>query len=179
MVQPPQSKPSTDELWGRAYKVLVLWSIKRFRVSMQDAEDLVQEGMKQFIGAGGTADAGFKALLQAVGSRINGEHNNQSRNKASNAVRLTADGQLPDDRVGDHAEDRVVAVNWSRKAVGVLLDRVGGDDVLLAMVTHMADGTDAPAELAVALGVGPGDVYNARRRLNGHVTAVKASMEES
>lgn len=179
MAQPTKTRPAEPDPWGVAYKRLVLWSIKRFKISMQDAEDLVQEGMKQFIAAGGAADGDMDQLLRGVGSRINGVRNNQVRKKASINVRLTADGDLPDGEISRHAEDTIAAVEMSRKALDLLLERVQEDDLLFSVVAHISEGKEEPAELAVALGVDRKDVYNARRRLNGHVVAVKARMEES
>jgi hypothetical protein len=179
VAQPHRTNPADPDPWGIAYKRLVLWSIKRFGISSHDAEDLVQEGMKQFIAAGGTADGDLGQLLKGVGSRINGVRNNNVRKKASTAVRLTADGTLPDGEVSRHAEDQIAEVEMSRKALGLLIERVQDDDLLFAVVAHISEGKEEPADLAVALGVDRKDVYNARRRLNGHVVAVKARMEES
>ena len=66
-VAPPTPTGSAEaDSWGLAYKRLVLWSIKRFKLPLADAEDLVQEGISQFVAAGGTADGDFGQLLKGI-----------------------------------------------------------------------------------------------------------------
>lgn len=177
MAQTAAEQQQSDP-WRLAYRRLVGWAVKRRRLSPADAEDLVQEGIKQFIASGGKADGDFKGLLDGIGSRMNGVLIDQRRKKALTHVQPTSDGTLPE-LAGDHGENRVISEDCARKNVGALLERIEADKMLYDMVLHMADGIDTPSDLALALGVERDDVYNARRRLNGHATAVKASMEES
>jgi hypothetical protein len=52
------------------------------------------------------------------------------------------------------------------------------DDLVFGLISQAAEGVEAPADQAKALGRSVQDVYNARRRLKTHVEQLKASMEE-
>lgn len=174
-----QADRSDGFLWEQAYPRLVGWSVKRHRLGVEEAKEVVQEAIKQFLDAGGTADGDLRRLLEAVGSRINGVVINLHRKKVTKAVGVTEDGVVPE--VGDEGQavERVFSKDWASNAVGRLLERIGEDEVLTSMVMKMVEGIEAPSELAQALGVDVRVVYNARRRLAAHVAAVRTSMEDS
>ena len=71
----------------------------------------------------------------------------------------------------------MVADDIARKAVSALLDRVDGDDLVLAIVMQIADYVSDAAAQAKALGRDVREVYNARRRLKTHVEAIEKLME--
>lgn len=168
-----------DELWRLAFKKLVFWSMKKHRLNPADAEEVVQEAIRQFLAAGGTPDpADPKGLLLGVGSRVNGIAVDRRRKKASKAVTLTADGSAaePDDPPLD-PEQSIINDDVARKAVSALLDRAQGDDLVIGVVMQTAEGVEAAADQAKALQVDVGEVYNARRRLKDHVDAIKKLVE--
>lgn len=177
--QAKQAGPSEEELWRLAYRRLVLWTVKRHRLNAADAEEVVQEAIRQFLTAGGTAEGGLGELLKTLGSRINGIVVNRRRKKATSAILPTHDGLDPEQGDDGRVEEQLINNDWFRKAIGLLLERIEEDSMLLSMIMKMADGIRAPAQLAVELQVDVNDVYNANRRLGAHVAAVKASMEGS
>lgn len=167
-----------DELWKLAFKKLVLWTVKRHRMNPADAEQTVQEAIRLFLKAGGQVDpANPKALLDALGSNINGILVNRRRKKAERAVGLTDDGEAAELDDPPDAEQAVVDAVIARKAISTLLERVENDELATAVVMQTLDGVEDPAEQAMALGCAVREVYNARRRLKSHVEAVRQLME--
>ena len=167
-----------DELWQLAFKKLLVWTVKRHRMNAADAEETVQEAIRLFIKRGGKADpANPKALLEALGSNINGIAVNRRRKKAELAVALTSDGEPAELDDPPNVEQRIVNDDLTRRAVSTLLERVADDELATAIVMQMIDGVDEPAEQAMAIGRRIGEVYNARRRLKTHVEAVQKLME--
>lgn len=176
--EPTKGRTEDDALWKSASFRLVAWTARRHRLDAAEAEDTVQEAIQQFIRAGGAADpTDLEGLLASVGSRINGIINNKRRKKAHRAVGLTDDGAPAELDDPPDQEEMLADASFGRKAIGVLLERVEGDDLLSAMVMQMAEGVEEPADLAKVLGRKVHDVYNARRRLKAHVEAVKKIME--
>lgn len=170
--------PGADDPWLLVLRRLVPWSMRRHRLNAADAEEIVQEAVRQFLAAGGVVDASDpKGLLQAIGSRINGIAVDMRRKKALRAVGLTADGRLPEVEEPEPFEERELRDDTARRAVELLLERVGDDELVRSVVMQMADGVDSPADQAKALGRDIREVYNARRRLVTHVGAVQESME--
>lgn len=173
-----QDRLSETELWGSVYRRLLVWAIRSHGLNPADAEEVVQEAIRQFLTAGGATVDGAGSLLRGVGSRINGLIANRRRKKA---FILTSDGATPEPENGDEGrvEERLINDDWSRKATSLLLDRIDKDKILFSMIEKMADGLETPSELADALRLDAQDIYNARRRLNTHVAAVTAAMEDS
>src|SRR5262245_60704361 len=151
--------------------------MRRHRLPAADAEEVVQDAIRQFLEAGGIVDPGHpKDLLTALGSRINGLAVNIRRKKALLFVRPTRDGVLPDsESVG--GEERVINDMVAQSGMKLLLERVEDDELLSSMVSKIAEGVEDPSELANVLGRDVHEVYNARRRLNARVAAVKMIME--
>lgn len=169
---------SEDKLWQLAFSRLVPWTVKRHRMNPADAEETVQDAIRLFLKAGGQANpADPKALLDALGSRINGIAVNRRRKKAELAVRLTADGEAAELDDPPDVEQRMVDDQIARKAVSALLERIESDDVATAIVMQTMEGVEDPADQAKALGRGAQEVYKARRRLKSHVESVKQLME--
>lgn len=171
-----QDQLSENNLWGDVYKRLCVWVVKKHRLIPADAEEIVQEGIEQFLAAGGNIADTRPNLLRGVGSRCNGLINNRHRKKALKAICLTADGVDPDNDDGGQAEKRLINDNWEQKAMSLLLERIENDEVAFSVLSQMVDGLEKPAELAKALGLDVVVVNNARRRLNGHVAAIKAAI---
>jgi hypothetical protein len=169
--------PAADELWKLAFKRLVPWTMKTHRVDKADAEETVQEGIRQFLAAGGDADpAEPKALLQALGSRINGVMVDRRRKKAARAVALTADGSPAEAVDPGNFERELLDDDLVRKAVSALLERLEGDELATAVLMQMSEGVDDADTQAKALGRDVRDVYKARRRLKTHAEAVEKLM---
>ena len=165
------------KMWATAFKRLVCWAIRRHRLSLADAQEIVQEGIQQHLAVGGVADsADLKGLLRALGSRINGVAIDRRRKKALREDALIEDGSAAE-LVDLGSEQRVVTDDIARKAVSALLDRVEGDDLVLAVIMQIADDVEDPAAQAKALGRDVHEVYNARRRLKTHVEAIEKLME--
>lgn len=174
----PATGLTEDELWALAFKRLVPWAVKRHGLNPADAEEMVQDAIKQFLASGGVADpSNPQALLQALGSRINGLAVNRRRKKAERAFTLTADGEPAEPDDPPDPEQRIVGDDVARRAVSALFERVGNDEVVFWIVTQMSEGVDEPADHAKALGLDVREVYNARRRLKTHVEAIKKLME--
>lgn len=171
--------PAESELWASIFKRLVLWTIKRHRANLTDAEEVVQEAIRQFIEAGGGADpADPKALLGALGSRINGIVINHRRKKATRAIRLTADGSQAELDDPPDPNERIIDGDLANKAISALLERLGDDALATAVVMQTADGVEDPADQAKALGRDVREVYNARRRIKVQTDAVRKLMED-
>lgn len=165
------------ELWGLAFKRLVGWAIKKHRMNQADAEETVQGAIRLFLQAGGTADpAAPKALLEALGSNVNGIAVNRRRKKAELAVQLTTDGSAAELDEPHDLEQSIIDGQIARKAISTLLDRVEHDELATAIIVQTSDGVEDPAAQASALGRDIRDVYNARRRLKAHVEAVQKLM---
>lgn len=152
--------------------------MKRHRMGPDDAEETVQAAIQQFLAAGGVADpARPRELLHALGSRVNGIAVNHRRKRANQAIALTKDGDEPDAEDETTGEARLVRDDHARRTLAALVEDVRGDTLLAAMLHHMIDGIDEPAELARALAVDVREVYNARRRLKMRVEAVTKRTE--
>ncbi len=178
-----EAERKEQALWAQAFKRLVLWTVRRHRMNAADAEETVQEAVRQFFEAGGVVDANNpKALLDALGSRVNGIAVNRRRKKADGAVRLTAEGSAkeldaPSDSMPS-SEARVVDGDLARRAISTLLERVDGDDLAQSIVLQEVEGVEDAADQARALARDVADVYKARKRLRTHVLAVKELMEK-
>jgi hypothetical protein len=138
---------------------------------------VVQEAVLQYLAAGGSHDGGAAMLTAAIRSRINGITANLRRKKCLRAVTLAPHGSTLEYADPFEAEERIVGLDWTKKAFDVLLDRISGDNVVLAMVGHMANGVTDPSRLAGALGSDVRQVYNARRRLQTHVMSARKTLE--
>lgn len=158
-----------DELWKLAFKRLILWTMKAHRVNEADAEETVQEGIRQFLAAGGVADpADPEALLNTLRSRINGIMVNHRRKKAARAVTLTADGSPAEGVDPGDCEQDLLDKNLASKAVSALLERLDGNELATAVLMLMLDGVDDANAQANALGRDVKAVYGARRQLKDH-----------
>lgn len=174
----PANCVTESELWELAFKRLVPWAMKRHGLNLADAEETVQEAIRLFLASGGVADpTNPKALLDALGSGINGVAVNFRRKKARRAVTLTEDGEPAEPTDPPDPEARIENHDMARKAVSALHERVGHDELVFWLVTLMDEGINEPADQARALGRTIGEVYNARRRLKTHVESIKKLME--
>lgn len=161
-----------------AFKRLVPWTAKKHRMNAADAEETVQDAIRLFLKRGGQADpTDPKALLEALGSNINGIAVNRRRKKAELAVSLTEDGEPAEVAGAENLEQRSIDDQIARKAISTLLERVDGDELASAIVMLTSDGVEEPADQAEALGRPVQEVYNARRRLKPHVEAIRQLME--
>ena len=157
-------------------RYLVRWTARRFLLTRADAEEVAHEAIRQFIDVGATMGDEPGSVADALRSRVNGIAINRRRKKAHRAVCLSIDPMSLDMPDPHDPEDRVASVDWVRKAIGLLLRRVEGDEILSGMVEGMLNGVDTPAQLAQALGVDVRQVYNGRRRLEGHLQVVRACL---
>lgn len=170
-----------EQLWAAVYGRLVGWTVNKKRLEPKEADEVVREAITQFVAANNNhGDLGERDLLRGVGSCINGNLRNRRRKKIEKATSLSTDGVLPEQNDHGLVEADLITADLARRAVSALLDRVteaeADDDLLPRMVLAMIDGHVKPRELATHLGVGIGDVYNARKRLARHVAAVKSEM---
>jgi DNA-directed RNA polymerase specialized sigma24 family protein len=175
---PAAAATAEGELWRLAVKKLVVWTVKKHRMNPADAEQVVQEAIRLFLRAGGQADPNNpKALIDGLGSNINGIAVNRRRKKAELAVRLTADGTDAEPDDPPDAEQRLIDDQIARKAISAILERVKDDQRATEVVMMMSEGIEDPADQAKAMGCDVREVYNARRRLKTHVEAIKQRME--
>ncbi len=122
----------------------------------------MQEAIRLFLQAGGEVDAADPtALLNALGSNVNGIAVNRRRKKAQLAVVLTTDGSAAELDDPSDPEQRIVDGQIARKAISTLLERVEKDELATAIVIQTSDGVEHPADQAKALGRGVREVYNA------------------
>lgn len=169
-----------NELWVWAFKRLVLWTVKKHRMNPADAEETVQEAIRIFLKAGGTADpADAEGLRFALGSHINGIVANRRRKKADLAVQLTEDGSESEPDHPSDPEARIVGADTARKAISLLLDRANDDSVVSDIIVHTTEGVEDPADQAKAIGCSTLEVYNGRRRLKAHADAVRKTLEDA
>jgi hypothetical protein len=168
-------KRGDEVLWCRAYPRLVGWTVKRYRLALADAEEVVQEAVTQLHERGADVGTDLGEVLHAVGSRINGIMRNRRTKMVDKITRPTRDGTLPDRHDGGNPEERIVGKHWASRGITLLLERVEGDATLEGIIMN---GDGKPADVAVELGVGADVVYNARRRLKAHVAAVQAQLED-
>lgn len=170
--------PQLQDIWGRAVRRLVPWTVRRHRVTPADAEEFVQEGIAQLIRSSANVDTGnFETLLAAIGSRVNGIAVNARRKKAVRSVLLTRDGSFEDSDDDGAFEESLVDADVARRAVNALLERVAEDGLVFSIIGLMADEVYKPADQAKQLDCAVSEVYNARRRLNEHVDQVRKLME--
>jgi DNA-directed RNA polymerase specialized sigma24 family protein len=165
------------ELWKVTFKRLVAWTARRHRMTPADAEDIVQDAIRLFLKAGGQPDpADPKGLFYALGSNVNGIMVNKRRNKVDRAVSLM--GDVTEAELGDpDTEARIADAQVARKAVSAVFDRVSGDELASQVMMLQSEGMDDAASQAKHLGVNVTEVYNARRRLKGHVEAIQKLAE--
>lgn len=172
------AEQAEDELWGLAFKRLLVWTMKRHHMNRADAEDTVQEGIRLFLRAGGTVNpADPKQLVNDIGSRINGIAIDRRRKKADGAVCLTTDGAPAEPDEGSDPEGRTADDDAARKAITAVLQRVEDDEVATGVILQSLEGADDAEAQAKALKRSVVEIYKARRRLKGHWDAVKKLME--
>lgn len=168
-----------NELWVWAFKRLVLWTVKKHRMNPADAEETVQEAIRVFLKAGGTANpADAQGFLFTLGSEINGRMVNRRRKKADLAVQLTEDGSESEPDHPSDPEARLIGADTARKAISLLLDRASDDCIVSDIIVHTIEGVEDPADQAKAIGCSILEVYNGRRRLKAHADAVRKTLED-
>jgi hypothetical protein len=165
---------NVDEEWGRRYKRLVVWAMKK-GFGKEEAKDLAQAAISQFLG--GKTPVAEVDIMRALGSRLNGEARNRRTKKVDRAVQPTLDGEVGDGASGQDLERQIVSRDLAGKLVGGLLDRVDRDEVVSSLVLLIVEGVEQPGEQAERLGVDVREVYKARRRLVTHVAALTAELE--
>lgn len=168
--------------WNDVYKRLVVHGLKALGLAVEDAKQVAQEALRRYFDPqyANWEPTKYPTLLLFLGSTMNGIASDIRQRKGYLGERPTRDGVLPDIVTpAASPEDRVVAANFARVAVGKLLERASADELVQNIVLKMVEGIDTAAEQAVALGVNVKEIYNARERLKIHVASVKAEMEES
>lgn len=167
------------ELWTSVFKRLVVWTAKRHRMNPADAEETVQEAIRQFLAGGGQADPAYpRALVDALGSRVNGIAVNRRRKKADRFVNPTRDGSIPEPDEHPDTEQRLADAQFAHRAISALLGRLDGDELAMSVLLAWGDGVDGASDQASSLGRNVREVYNARRRLKAHVEVLLAQMED-
>lgn len=174
----PANCVTEGELWQLAFKRLVLWAMKRHRLNLADAEETVQEATRLFLASGGVADpTNPRALLDALGSGVNGVAVNSRRKKTRRAVTLADDEVPAEPKDPQDLEGRIMNNDIARRAMSALRERAGHDEQVFWLLSLMDDGINEPADQARELSLAIGEVYNARRRLKTHVESIKKLME--
>ena len=101
------------ELWREVFTRLVPWTMRRHRVNVADAEEVVQDAVRLFVKSGATADTNdLGGLLAALRSPINGIAVDRRRKKAALAVSVTADGDPAEPPRPEHPADAIEREKW-------------------------------------------------------------------
>jgi DNA-directed RNA polymerase specialized sigma24 family protein len=168
--------------WAAITERLVLYARGRLGGrSVETAKEIVQEALTRLWDPAYSDWDPMKepSLLRHLGSVVNGIVRNLNVAARERALVTRSPDALeraaergpgaPDGRAADGRID-------ARKAVDRLLERTADDEIVAGIVLLMADGVDRPAEQSSAIGRPIGDVYNARRRLKDHASAVRAEL---
>lgn len=169
--------------WGEVHKRLLAYTVRKLgRQPFADAEELVQEALRQFFDSeyydwARVDGDGLDELLMDLGSRVNGLLSNYWKKRKRRGVSVPIDCDHKAEGVSP--EDRATNANEVTHAVNILLDRVADDEMAVEVLLKMAEGFRHAGDIAEALGVEAKEVYNARRRLRPHIDAVEAELEGS
>jgi DNA-directed RNA polymerase specialized sigma24 family protein len=164
--------------WDEIARRLSLFARRRLgsRGTMEDAQDLAFEAIRRALDPDyADWDPGAQpSLLRHLGSVVNGLIQNRTRSRAL----ALASARKPEtlDVVGPSPEDGLSARQQTERALELLSSRLGADAVARSVLALTLDGIDKPRHQAERLGAPVGDIYNARRRLDGHIDAVRAQL---
>jgi hypothetical protein len=166
--------------WAAVTKRLVVFAHRRLGGrSIETAQEIAQEAIAR-VWDPNYADwdpVTEPSIMRHLGSVVNGLIRNLNVSHRERAERAhdpeeveRAAGRSKDGADGDGMDRRIDAA----RVIDRFLDRTAGDDLVTRLLMVMADGEDKPAQQATKLGVPVTEVYNARRRLNGHVGPIRA-----
>lgn len=170
--------------WPAITKRLVLFAHRRLGGrSLETAREVVQEALAR-IWDPAYADWDPIAqpnLIRHLGSVVNGIVRNLNASARERSVVGRPSEVL--DRLAERGAGaidgrRVDGQIDARKVIDRLLERTSADELVTDVVLLMSDGVDRPGEQAAKLERPIGDVYNARRRLKDHMSAVRAEFPE-
>ncbi len=162
--------------WGAVYKKVRVYAARRTGGDEALAEDLLQQAIADLFDPSKVDwDPKERSLAQDLGSRVNGLLSNL-RKKQQRRDEKRAD--VPKGWESGSPEDRVLAQDEARQVTDALLEAIADDDMATQVLIAMSE-DEKPAETAARLSVPINDVYNARRRLQGHAAKIRATMEDS
>ena len=181
------SLPATDTDWSALYRRLIAFALAGLRrrnlpATITEAEDVVQQALLHAYSPdhkSWSPDEG--SLADFLGSTINGILQNRRRHSSSREEKLPdleRGNHLDSEQVGRSREDAVHAILDASALVGQLLDRLSDDPAAVDVVLTISEGIEKPQEVADKLGVRVEDVYNARKRINRHVTMLRSQVEK-
>jgi len=177
---PPPQLAGVD--WGAVHKALVGFGMRRMHLRAPEAEDMAAEAIKrQYDPDFATWDPEVEPnLLIHLFGVMRGMGGSERQRHGFKAERVTRKGKLPTVAIAATAEDALGHADEAREALAALRARVRReerDDLVERMIALRLDGVDAPADQARALGVTVSAINNAKKRLDRHVLAIKASRE--
>jgi hypothetical protein len=176
----PWPKRLADVDWDRVFKALVAFGVRRMRLRPPDAEQTAAEAIgRQFDPDYATWDPETEpnVLIYLFGV-MRGIGGSERQRKGFQAERITRKGELPRVAVDEpSAEEALVVATEAQEAIAALRARARADEPVLLLIELRLRGVDTPAEQARALGMTAYDVKQIQKRLDRHVTAIKALRE--
>lgn len=167
--------------WADVSRRLSLFASRRLGRfgSAAEAEEIAQEAIRRFLDPDYASwdQAKEPSLLRHLGSIVNGLVRNRSRR----AKRRGASIQLEEEmhRSAEPLPDRRAAATMlASRGMALLRTRLANDDLCRQLLDLQIDGVTKASEQAATLGLEINDVYNARRRLAGHVATVREALFE-
>ena len=139
-----------------------------------DVEDVVSETIVRII------DGDYKDwdpesepnFLRFCISVANGILRNLVR-KAYRVMEIPIRDDDVDERAASGKASAHIEARDNERALSLLRERTANDKLLTGVLDHYSDGVEKTRHIAEALGVSAPEVHNAKRRLLGHVQAVR------
>ena len=171
--------------WSEISRRMTAYTLRRLGkgANVEDAKEIAQEAFTQLLSPDyrdwdPEEQPDLKDHLRSV---INGLVMNRWRKRSGNETLVHQHPleSLPNPDPGGNQTPESVAAERidGRRALDLLLDRVAGDGLCEGVILLFADGVDKPAEQAVRLDQPVAAIYNARRRLQGHLGATRALLK--
>lgn len=165
--------------WANVSRRLTLFAIRRLGRygSTAEAEEIAQEAIRRFLDPDYASWDQQKepSLLRHLGSIVNGLIRNRAQRVQRRGVAIQLDEEMHTSSQSS-PDDRAAAGILASRSMELLRARLGNDDVCRQLLELQIEGTTKASEQATRLGLAITGVYNARRRLAGHVAAVREAL---
>jgi DNA-directed RNA polymerase specialized sigma24 family protein len=164
------------------FKRMSLYAARRLgkRATLEEGEDLAAEALRQLY------DPEFKdwdptkqSIEDFLGSTINGLVQNRRRRKAPQLLEGAEDLEAVAGQSSAASPAEVVERKLDgREAMNRLLESIKDDPLVTEIVMLQLDGVEDPKIQAERFGRPRKDIYNARRRLETHLEALRRVWED-